>query len=49
MDRWPIFDALTAQTDSTTAPLTAASFDHMPADRRKQIEATERRLAEAGI
>ena len=43
------FDALTAQADSTTVPLTVSSFDRMPAGRRKQIEAAERRLAEAGI
>ena len=43
------FDALTAQADSTIAPLTATSFDRLPADRRKQIEAAERRLAKAGI
>ena len=43
------FDALTAQADSTTVPLNTANLTRLSASRRKQIEAAEHRLAEAGI
>ena len=43
------FDTLTAQADATTAPLNTANLTRLSASRRKQIEAAERRLADAGV